>query len=36
MEYDKKDKKMDVTENANLEELQSVLKSEMDDAKVIN
>ena len=33
MEYDKKDKKMDVTENANLEELQSVLKSEMDDAK---
>ena len=33
MEYDKKDKKMDVTENANLEELQGVLKSEMDDAK---
>ena len=33
MEYDKKDKKMDVTENSNLEELQSVLKSEMDDAK---
>ena len=33
MEYDKKDKKMDVTENASLEELQGVLKSEMDDAK---
>ena len=33
MKYDKKDKKMDVTENANLEELQGVLKSEMDDAK---
>lgn len=33
MEYDKKDKKMDITENANLEELQGVLKSEMDDAK---
>ena len=32
MEYDK-NKKMDQTEGANIEELQGVLKSEMDDAK---
>ena len=34
MEYDKKDKnkKTDQTEELNLEELQGVLKSEMDDA----
>ena len=33
MEYDNKDKKMDVTDDANMETLQGVLKSEMDDAK---
>jgi hypothetical protein len=33
MEYDNKDKKMDVTDDANIETLQGVLKSEMDDAK---
>ena len=35
MEYDKKNKnkKIDQTKELNLEELQGVLKSEMDDAK---
>ena len=33
MEYDNKDKNMDVTDDANIETLQGVLKSEMDDAK---